>query len=215
MVARRQGQPDIRVMVVDGHEIIRRGVDAILSDSLGVSLVGEARNISGAVRLAPSLAPHVILVALRLPDGTGLDLIARLRDVLPDTYFIVLTSVNDDEARREVLMAGASAYLHKSLRAVEMVSAIKGVAAGRVVAGQRLPARPENTDLTANLTPAERRILELIGEGLSNREIGAQMGIAEKTVKNHVTSLLAKMGLQRRTQAATWIATRHALSWRR
>ncbi|WP_259460441.1 LuxR C-terminal-related transcriptional regulator [Propionibacterium australiense] len=215
MVVQRQDQQLIRVMVVDEHEIIRRGVDAILSDSLGVSFVGEARSVAGAVRLAPCLAPQIILVALRLPDGTGLDLIAQLRDVLPGVHFIVLTSVNDDEAKREALMGGASAYLHKSLRAVEMVSVIKGVAAGRAVAGQKLPARSGSTDLTANLTPTERRILEFIGEGLSNREIGARMGIAEKTVKNHITSLLAKMGLRRRTQAATWIATRHALSWRR
>lgn len=215
MTVQRQGR-QIGVMVVDGHEIVRRGLGVILADARGVELVGEASGVAEAVRLAPPLAPQIVLVALRLPDGTGLELISQLRGALPGSRFIVLTSVDDDEAMREALTGGASAYLSKSLRGIEVVSAIKGVAAGRAVAGQRLlPRRRGAADLTEGLTPSERRVLELIGEGLSNREIGDRLGIAEKTVKNHITSLLAKMGLRRRTQAATWIVTRRASSWRR
>ncbi|MFC2623005.1 MAG: LuxR C-terminal-related transcriptional regulator [Propionibacterium acidifaciens] len=213
MTVQRQGR-QIGVMVVDGHEIVRRGLGVILADARGVELVGEASGVAEAVRLAPPLAPQIVLVALRLPDGTGLELISQLRGALPGSRFIVLTSVDDDEAMREALTGGASAYLSKSLRGIEVVSAIKGVAAGRAVAGQRLPPRRRGAaDLTEGLTPSERRVLELIGEGLSNREIGDRLGIAEKTVKNHITSLLAKMGLRRRTQAATWIVTRRASSW--
>lgn len=211
MTVQRQGR-QIGVMVVDGHEIVRRGLGVILADARGVELVGEASGVAEAVRLAP----QIVLVALRLPDGTGLELISQLRGALPGSRFIVLTSVDDDEAMREALTGGANAYLSKSLRGIEVVSAIKGVAAGRAVAGQRLPPRRRGAaDLTEGLTPSERRVLELIGEGLSNREIGDRLGIAEKTVKNHITSLLAKMGLRRRTQAATWIVTRRASSWRR
>lgn len=202
-------------MAIDGHEIVRRGLEAILADERGIKLVGEAPNIARAVPLAPVLAPQIILVALRLPDGTGLNLMSRLRGPLPGTHFIVFTAVEDDEAVREALDCGASAYLSKSARGAEVVSVIRGVAAGRAVTGQRPPSRRRPDDPVKELTPSERRILDLIGEGLSNREIGDRLGVTEKTVKNHVTSMLAKMGLQRRTQAAAWIATRRATSWRR
>lgn len=160
MTVQRQGR-QIGVMVVDGHEIVRRGLGVILADARGVELVGEASGVAEAVRLAPPLAPQIVLVALRLPDGTGLELISQLRGALPGSRFIVLTSVDDDEAMREALTGGASAYLSKSLRGIEVVSAIKGVAAGRAVAGQRLPPRRRGAaDLTEGLTPSERRVLE-------------------------------------------------------
>ncbi|MHA6372319.1 LuxR C-terminal-related transcriptional regulator, partial [Actinotignum schaalii] len=151
-----------------------------------------------------------------VPDGTGIDIINQFQEVSPDTKCIVLTSFDDDDALSESLNAGAKAYLLKSVRGAEISDNIKAVAEGRVLLDERTVSRrrADHDDPTADLTPSERNVLELIGDGLSNREIGEQLGVAEKTVKNHITSLLSKMGLQRRTQVAAWVAGQRATGWR-
>lgn len=207
---------EIRVMIVDDHEIVRRGIAEIVDRSDGLVVVAEAGSVAEALRRAELVRPEVVLVDLQLPDGTGIDIITALHRTLPQTHPIVLTSFDDDDALSEALHAGAQAFLLKTVRGAEIADVIKAVAAGRTLLDERTVTRRRNDhgDPTAHLTPSERRVLELIGDGLSNREIGDRLGVAEKTVKNHITSLLAKMGLQRRTQAAAWVAGQRASSWR-
>ena len=207
---------EIRVMIVDDHEIVRRGIAEIVDRSDGLVVVAEAGSVAEALRRAELVRPEVVLVDLQLPDGTGIDIITALHRTLPQTHPIVLTSFDDDDALSEALHAGARAFLLKTVRGAEIADVIKAVAAGRTLLDERTVTRRRNDhgDPTAHLTPSERRVLELIGDGLSNREIGDRLGVAEKTVKNHITSLLAKMGLQRRTQAAAWVAGQRASGWR-
>lgn len=207
---------DIRVMIVDDHEIVRRGIAEIVDRADGLVVVAEAGSVAEALRRAELVRPEVVLVDLQLPDGTGIDIISNLRETVPTASPIVLTSFDDDDALSEALHAGARAYLLKTVRGAEIAEVIKAVASGRVLLDERTVTRrrADHGDPTANLTPSERRVLELIGDGMSNREIGERLGVAEKTVKNHITSLLAKMGLQRRTQAAAWVAGQRASSWR-
>ena len=162
------------------------------------------------------MRPDVVLVDLQLPDGTGIELMRELHDSVPNALPIVLTSFDDDEALAEALDAGARAYLLKTVHGAEISDVVKAVASGRVLLDERTVTRrrADHDDPTADLTNAERKVLELIGDGLSNREIGERLGVAEKTVKNHITSLLAKMGLQRRTQVAAWVAGQRASGWR-
>ncbi|NLI17688.1 MAG: response regulator transcription factor [Actinomycetales bacterium] len=203
-------------MIVDDHEIVRRGIAEIVDRSEGLVVVAEAGTVAEALRRAELVRPEVVLIDLQLPDGTGIDIINALRTSLPQTHPIVLTSFDDDDALSEALHAGARAFLLKTVRGAEIADVIKSVAAGRTLLDERTVTRrrADHADPTAHLTPSERRVLELIGDGLSNREIGERLGVAEKTVKNHITSLLAKMGLQRRTQAAAWVAGQRASSWR-
>ncbi len=203
-------------MIVDDHEIVRRGIAEIVDRSEGLVVVAEAGTVAEALRRAELVRPEVVLIDLQLPDGTGIDIITALRTSLPQTHSVVLTSFDDDDALSEALHAGARAFLLKTVRGAEIADVIKSVAAGRTLLDERTVTRrrADHADPTAHLTPSERRVLELIGDGLSNREIGERLGVAEKTVKNHITSLLAKMGLQRRTQAAAWVAGQRASSWR-
>ena len=168
------------------------------------------------MRRAELVRPDVILVDLQLPDGTGIELMQELRDSVPQALPIVLTSFDDDEALAEALAAGARAYLLKTVHGAEISDVVRAVASGRVLLDERTVTRrrADHDDPTADLTNAERKVLDLIGDGLSNREIGERLGVAEKTVKNHITSLLAKMGLQRRTQVAAWVAGQRASGWR-
>lgn len=207
---------DVRVMIIDDHEVVRRGIAEVVERADGLTVVAEAGSVQEAVRRAELVHPDVALVDLRLPDGTGIDIIGRLSEVSPNTRCIVLTSFDDDDALAEAQTAGAKAYLLKSVRGAEITDNIKAVAAGRVLLDERMVSRrrADHEDPTADLTPSERRVLELIGDGLSNREIGERLGVAEKTVKNHITSLLSKMGLQRRTQVAAWVAGQRAAGWR-
>lgn len=207
---------DIRVMIIDDHEVVRRGIAEVVERAEGLTVVAEAGSVQEAVRRAELVRPDVALVDLRLPDGTGIDIIGRLAEVSVDTRCIVLTSFDDDDALAEAQAVGAKAYLLKSVRGAEITDNIKAVAAGRVLLDERIVSRrrADHEDPTADLTPSERRVLELIGDGLSNREIGERLGVAEKTVKNHITSLLSKMGLQRRTQVAAWVAGQRAAGWR-
>lgn len=206
----------IRVMIVDDHEIVRRGVSEIIDRADGMEVVAEAGGRAEAVRRAELMRPDVVLVDLQLPDGTGIELMHELRDLVPDAFPIVLTSFDDDDALAEALEAGARAYLLKTIHGAEISDVVRAVASGRVLLDERTVTRrrADHDDPTADLTNAERKVLDLIGDGLSNREIGERLGVAEKTVKNHITSLLSKMGLQRRTQVAAWVAGQRAAAWR-
>ncbi|RPF25629.1 LuxR family two component transcriptional regulator [Georgenia muralis] len=207
---------DIRVMIIDDHEVVRRGIAEIVDRAEGLTVVAEAGSVAEAVRRAQLVRPEVLLVDLQLPDGTGIDIIATLREKVPDARPIVLTSFDDDDALASALAAGAKAYLLKTVRGAEIADVVRAVAAGRTLLDERTVTRrrADHEDPTADLTPSERRVLELIGDGLSNREIGDRLGVAEKTVKNHITALLSKMGLQRRTQVAAWVAGQRAAGWR-
>lgn len=210
------GQRDIRVMIIDDHEVVRRGIAEIVDRSEGLTVVAEGGSVAETLRRAPLVRPEILLVDLQLPDGTGIDIIRNLRETVPEARAVVLTSFDDDDALAEALEAGARAYLLKTVRGAEIADVIKAVAAGRTLLDERTVTRrrADHDDPTADLTPSERRVLDLIGDGLSNREIGEKLGVAEKTVKNHITALLAKMGLQRRTQVAAWVAGQRAKGWR-
>lgn len=206
----------IRVMVVDDHEVVRRGITEIVEHDPALEVVAEAGTVEDAIRRGTLVVPDVALVDLQLPDGTGIEVIRKLTDEGNNIKSIVLTSFDDDEALAEALDAGASAFVLKSIRSSEINVVIHEVAQGRVLLDERTITRRkiDTEDLTLQLTPSERRVMELIGEGLSNREIGEALGIAEKTVKNHITSLLSKMGFQRRTQVAAWVAAQKSGSWK-
>ncbi|MCD4549866.1 MULTISPECIES: response regulator [unclassified Schaalia] len=203
-------------MIVDDHEIVRRGIAEIIDRDEALEVVAEAGTVADAVRRAELVRPHVILVDLQLPDGTGIDIMQALHEKAPEVLPVVLTSFDDDKALAESLGAGARAYVLKTVRGAEITDVIKAVAEGRVLLDERTLTRrrADHDDPTADLTPSERKVLDLIGDGLSNREIGEKLGVAEKTVKNHITSLLSKMGLQRRTQVAAWVAGQRASAWR-
>ncbi len=206
-----QGMADVRVLVLDDHEVVRRGICDILDRADGVEVVAEAGSVAQAVRRADAVRPDVILSDLRLGDGTGLDVIAHVRQSLPGTHVVVLTSYDDDEARTAAHAAGADAFVAKTAGSAELLKAVLDAASGREH-GQHISVGED--ELTARLTPTERRILTAVGDGLANKEIAEQLGIAEKTVKNHVTSVLAKMGLKRRTQVVAWATARRAQSFR-
>jgi DNA-binding NarL/FixJ family response regulator len=206
----------VRVLVVDDHEVVRRGVVDVVDADPTLSVVAEAGSVLDAIRRAAAVRPDVAVVDLKLPDGTGVDLVRRLREELPDVKCVVLTSFDDDDAVEAALSAGASAFVLKTVRGTEIAEIVRAVAAGRNLLDERVMARRKaaHNDPTESLTPTEHKVLELIGDGLSNREIGEHLGLAEKTVKNHVTGLLAKMGFRRRTQAAAWVAAhRQGTGW--
>ncbi|MCI7551543.1 MAG: response regulator transcription factor [Actinomycetaceae bacterium] len=207
---------DVKVMIIDDHEVVRRGIAEVVDRADGLTVIAEAGSLAEARRRATLMHPDVALVDLRLPDGTGIELMEALREASPDTRCVVLTSFDDDDALSESLKAGAKAFLLKSVRGAEITEVIRAVADGRTLLDERTLTRrrANHDDPTADLTPSERKVLELIGDGLSNREIGETLGVAEKTVKNHITALLAKMGMQRRTQVAAWVAGQRASGWR-
>jgi two-component system response regulator DevR len=203
-------QPVIRVFLVDDHEVVRRGVADILSTDPQLSVVGEAKNAAEAMARIPALRPDVVVLDVRLPDGDGVTVCRDLRARMPDLGVVMLTSYSDDEALFQAIMAGASGYLLKQILGQDLVTAVRTVAAGgslldasataAVLARMRRPDGPAGP--LSGLTDQERTVLDLIGEGLTNRQIGERMFLAEKTVKNYVSHVLAKLGLERRTQAA-------------
>jgi len=202
--------------VVDDHEVVRRGVVDVVDADQALTVVAEAGSVLDAVRRAAAVRPDVAVVDLKLPDGTGIELVRRLREDHEEIRCVVLTSFDDDDAVAAALDAGAAAFVLKTVRGTEIADVVRAVAAGRNLLDERAVARRKaaHTDPTESLTPTERKVLELIGDGLSNREIGDELGLAEKTVKNHVTGLLAKMGFRRRTQAAAWVAAhRQGTGW--
>jgi DNA-binding NarL/FixJ family response regulator len=205
---------DIRVFLLDDHEVVRRGIADLISLEKGMIVVGEAGSKAEALTRIPAARPDVAVLDVRLPDGTGVEVCREIRSVLPDLKCLMLTSYADDEALFDAIMAGASGYVLKEIRGNDLVDAVRQVAAGKSLldpaATQRVLDRlregERHDDRLEGLSDQEQRILELIGDGLTNRQIGEAMHLAEKTVKNYVSSLLAKLGMQRRTQAAALAA---------
>ena len=207
-----------RVFLLDDHEIVRRGLADLLTLESDLEVVGEASTAAEALHRIPASRPDVAVLDVRLPDGTGVEVCRAIRDAMPEVHCLMLTSYADDEALFDAIMAGASGYVLKEIRGHDLVDAIRQVAAGKSlldpIATQRVLDRlrrgePHDERLDS-LTEQESRILDLIGEGLTNRQIGERLHLAEKTVKNYVSSLLAKMGMERRTQAAAYVARRDA-----
>jgi len=208
----------ITVFLMDDHEVVRQGVRALLESTGEIEVVGEAANAKDALARIPAVQPDVAVLDVRVPDGNGIEVCRDVRSE-SETQCLILTSYSDDEALFEAIMAGASGYVLKQVRGSELVSAVKRVAAGeslldpaitgRVLQRLREPAPVD--DRLSSLTPQERRILNLIADGKTNRQIAAEMFLAEKTIKNYVSNLLAKLGMQRRTEAAVF-ATKLELS---
>jgi two-component system, NarL family, response regulator DevR len=203
----------IRVFLLDDHEIVRRGVRDLLSLEDDLEVVGEASTASEALTRVPAARPDVAVLDVRLPDGDGVSVCRELREQMPGVAFLMLTSFADDDALFDAIMAGASGYVLKQVRGADLVAAVRTVAAGGSLLDPRAATAvlqrvraPKPADPLAALTDQERSILLLIGEGLTNREIGERMFLAEKTVKNYVSNVLSKLGLQRRTQAAIMAA---------
>jgi len=204
----------IRVFLVDDHEVVRRGVHELLEFESDLVVVGEAGTAAEALARIPVLHPDVAVLDVRLPDGDGVTVCRELRSRLPDVHCLMLTSFADDEALFDAIVAGAAGYVLKQIRGGDLIGAIRTVASGQSLLDPRATARvlerlrtqARRDDPVATLTDQERRTLELIGEGLTNRQIGERLFLAEKTVKNYVSSLLSKLGMERRTQAAVLAA---------
>ncbi|MEU7659585.1 response regulator [Streptomyces lincolnensis] len=214
----------IRVFLLDDHEVVRRGVHELLSVESDIEVVGEAGTAADALARIPAALPDVAVLDVRLPDGSGVEVCREIRSRDESVNCLMLTSFADDEALFDAIMAGASGYVLKAIRGNELLDAVRDVAAGRSlldpVATARVLERLRDgeraePDELARLTDQERRILDLIGEGLTNRAIGERLHLAEKTIKNYVSSLLSKLGMERRSQAAAYVGRRQAEAQRR
>ncbi|WP_412538759.1 response regulator transcription factor [Longispora sp. K20-0274] len=200
----------IRVFLLDDHEVVRRGLRDLLEDSGDIEVVGESGSAVEAAHRIPALKPQVAVLDARLPDGSGIEVCRTVRSVDPSIQALILTSYEDDEALFAAIMAGAAGYLLKQIRGTDLVDAVHRVAAGQSLLDPAVTARvlerirrgTQAPDALADLTEQERKVLVHMAEGKTNREIAASMFLAEKTVKNYVSSVLAKLGLERRTQAA-------------
>jgi two-component system response regulator DevR len=207
-------QARISVFLLDDHEIVRRGLRDLLEAEDDLVVVGESDSAQEAERIIPALRPQVAVLDARLPDGSGIDVCRAIRSKDPSIQTLILTSYDDDQALFAAIMAGAAGYVLKQVRSHDLVAAIRTVAGGQSLIDPAVTARmvdrinpePDEPDELASLTDREKDILALIAEGLTNRQIGCRLFIAEKTVKNYVSSLLAKLGLERRTQAAVLAA---------
>ncbi len=207
-------QAKILVFLLDDHEIVRRGVRDLLEAEPDITVVGEAGTAASALARIPALKPDVAVLDIRLPDGDGVTVCREIRSRMPQVGCLMLTSFTDDEALFDAIMAGAAGYVLKQIRGTDLVGAVRTIAAGQSLldpeAASRVMRRMRDqavqSDPLAGLTDQERRILELIGEGLTNRQIGDRLFLAEKTVKNYVSALFAKLGMQRRAQAAAYAA---------
>ncbi|MGH4031482.1 response regulator [Actinomycetota bacterium Odt1-20B] len=207
------GDP-VRVFLLDDHEVVRRGLTDLLDSEPDISVVGEASTAEQALSRGPALRPDVAVLDIRLPDSDGISVCRELRTRLPGLACLMLTSFDDDDALLDAIMAGASGYVLKQIKGADLVSAVRTVASGqsmldpattaRLMSTLRAEPAPEDTDPPAlrGLSSRERDILALIGEGLTNRQIGKRLFLSEKTVKNHISRLLGKLGVQRRIQAA-------------
>ncbi len=206
----------IRVFILDDHELVRRGLQDLL-ESEGFTVVGMSGSAAEAARRIPALRPDVAILDARLPDGTGIEVCRDVHSVDETINCLILTSYDDEQALRGAVLAGASGYVLKEIGGSDLIGALRRAARGESLFDADLKARivqgltePEHVDpRLASLTRQERRVLELVGEGLTNRQIGERMLLAEKTVKNYVSSLLAKLGFERRTQAAVHVAQHH------
>jgi DNA-binding NarL/FixJ family response regulator len=204
----------IRVYLLDDHEVVRHGLRDLLEREGDIEIVGESGSAVDAAHRIPALRPHVAVLDARLPDGSGIDVCREIRSVDPTIQALILTSYEDDEALFAAIMAGAAGYVLKQIKGTDLVDAVRRVAAGQSLLDPAVTARvldrirrgPDQPDELKGLTEQERRILALVAEGLTNREIAQRMFLSEKTIKNYVSSLLAKLGLERRTQAAVLAA---------
>lgn len=204
----------VRVFLLDDHEIVRRGVRDLLEAHEGFDVVGEAGTAAEALARIPPTRPDVAVLDVRLPDGNGVEVCREIRSRHPEIQCLILTSFADDEALFQSIMAGAAGYLLKQIKGSDIIDAVQRVANGQSLLDpavtrrvlERLRAGPEEDELLSKLTDQERRILELIAEGLTNRQIAERVHLAEKTVKNYVSNLLSKLGMERRTQAAVYAA---------
>lgn len=207
-------RPLIRVFLLDDHEVVRRGLADLIGLESDMEVVGEASSKADALHRIPAARPDVAVLDVRLPDGSGVEVCREVRSDFPDLHCLMLTSYADDEALFDAILAGASGYVLKDIRGNDLIAAIRQVASGKSLldpaATQRVLDRirrgEQQDDQLRGLSEQERRILELIGEGMTNRQIGEAMHLAEKTVKNYVSSMLAKLGMERRTQAAAFAA---------
>ncbi|WP_328514355.1 response regulator transcription factor [Mycolicibacterium grossiae] len=205
------------VYLVDDHEVVRRGLIDLLSSDADLEVVGEAGTAERALAQVPVVRPDVAVLDVRLPDGNGIELCRELLSRTAGLRCLMLTSYTSDEAMLDAVLAGASGFVIKDIKGMELARAIKDVGAGRSLLDHRATAAlmtrvresVERADPLARLTDQERVLLDLLGEGLSNRQIAARMFLAEKTVKNYVSRLLAKLGMQRRTQAALYVSRLH------
>ena len=204
----------IRVFLLDDHEVVRRGVRELLETEEDMTIAGEAGTAEEALRRIPATSPDVAVLDVRLPDGDGVEVCREIRSAHPEVHCLMLTSFSDDEALFDAIMAGASGYILKQVKGAELLDAVRRVAAGQSLLDPALTTRvlerlrkgPEEDERLADLTEQERRILALLAEGLTNRQIADRMYLAEKTVKNYVSNLLMKMGMDRRTEAAVYAA---------
>jgi two-component system response regulator DevR len=213
----------IKVFLLDDHEVVRRGVGDLLESSGEFTVVGEASNAEQAINRIAAAAPDLAILDVRLPDGNGIEVCREIRSTLPDVRCLMLTSFSDDEALVDAAMAGAHGFALKQIRGNEIIEAARAVASGKTLldpaavkrAMTRLEQGSANDRRLAQLTDQERRIFELIGDGKSNRQIADELFLAEKTVKNYVSNLLAKLGMSRRTEAAAMAARLDERSRRR
>jgi len=203
----------LTVFLVDDHEMVRRGVADLLNEEEDLRVIGQASLVSEALARIPALRPDVAVLDIRLPDGNGVELCRELKSQLPDLACLMLTSFTDEQAMMDAILAGAAGYVIKDIKGLDLVSAIRTVGAGRSLLDnraaaalmERLRAGSEEPGPLADLTEQERAVLDLIGEGLTNRQIAERMFLSEKTVKNYVSRLLGKLGMERRTQAAVLV----------
>ncbi|MFI5806727.1 response regulator [Streptomyces sp. NPDC051561] len=207
-------QDPIRVFLLDDHEVVRLGLTDLLDSEPDISVVGDAGSAEQALVRGPALRPDVAVLDVRLPDGDGISVCRELRSRMPELACLMLTSFDDEEALLDAIMAGAAGYVLKQLRGSDLIAAVRTVASGQSLLDPATTARlmrslragpasgPALAPELEGLSPRERDILALIGEGLTNREIGKKLFLSEKTVKNHISRLLAKLGVQRRVQAA-------------
>lgn len=200
----------IRVYLVDDHEIVRRGITAILGTEAGIEVVGQSGSAENALREILDLRPDVVVLDAQLPDGSGIEICREMRAVDPNIRGLILTDSDDPDAISAAILAGASGYVLKRIEAASLISGVRLVAGGHSLIDPTVAARVveqmelqrKSLDIICELTPQQRRIFFLIAEGLTNRQIAQQLFLAEKTVKNHVTGLLSRLGLEHRTQAA-------------
>ena len=203
----------IRVFLLDDHEVVRRGVRELLESADDLEVVGEASTAAEALQRVPATSPDVAILDVRLPDGSGVEVCRDVRSARPELACIMLTSFADDEALFDAIMAGAAGYVLKAVRGSDLIESVRRVAAGQSLLDPVVTARvlerlrnPPKDALTASLTPQESAILGHLADGRTNRQIAEQMFLAEKTVKNYVSNLLAKLGMSHRTQAAVYAA---------